>query len=168
MTLCKSVMLLYNACIIIIWLSSPHLSWVNVEIARFSLSPLLPCFVYDYYIHENLCWTNINRSGSRGGSWGADDPPFQGWISCTSLLCLAKQPALPPSLQLMNLDQLKTCLYGEKVGFYRHLGLFVSFAAPMWAWFSRKWAWSKFRARFARDYLVYDPPPTWYPGSAPD
>ena len=39
-----------------------------------------------------------------GGSWGADDPPFQAWISCTSLLCLAKQPALPPSLQLMNLD----------------------------------------------------------------
>ena len=41
--------------------------------------------------------TGADPGGIMGGRWS----PFQGWISCTSLLCLAKKPALP---SLMNLD----------------------------------------------------------------
>ena len=149
------------------WMRESLAQGVRVGVSVNSKSNLVKGLVHvpqTSILPGSLVQTIMQPSGADPGGVmrGRWPPPFQGWISCTSLLCLAKQPTLPPSLQLMNLDltqniaknlfvQWKSrapltsravCLvHGNDVGVvYTKVGV------------------AEIRAHFARDYLVYDPP----------
>ena len=121
----------------------------------------------------NICpWKKLWMQGRiQAGSWGADDPTFQGWISCTSLLCLAKQPALPPSLQLMiyildltqNIAKNLFVRWESQVSLTSRAGYLVH-SNDVGMIFTKLGVAKKVHARL---FSIWPPPPTWCPESAP-
>ena len=108
-----------------------------------------------------ICLQGRIQGGVMGDRW----PPFQAWISCISLLCLAQQPALPPSLQLMNLDLTQNIAKNLFVRWKSRVPL-TSRAVCLVCGNNVGVVFTKVGvAKNLRIYFMT--PPTWYPGSAP-